>query len=119
GRSSTRRLALAGPGPPRRGLVAGRGRRRYRLQARAQRLDEIDDLRCGRTVRIVGSDDLLAGDLLLDRGEDALLLLVDILGGVEALDRGLLDEPARQLELGGSDLDQVDVEIGERAHLFG
>src|SRR5205814_10029730 len=94
----------------------GRGRRRGRRgcgrlgrglargEAGAQRFGQVDDLAAGRGLLPFRRHDLLARDLVVDRGEDALALLVLELGGVVAVFGDLLDQLQRELQLGLLDL---------------
>src|SRR6266446_4669672 len=67
---------------------------RLLLEARAQRFHEIDDL--SASLGRLGQRDLLALDLLLHRGLDALAHLVLVRGGIELLARLLLDQLLRE-----------------------
>src|SRR5207244_2090490 len=61
------------------------------LEAGAQRFHQIDNL--GAACRFLGHGDLLAFDLLLHRGLDALAYLVLVGAGIEGVGRLLLDQP--------------------------
>ncbi len=103
---------------PWRGVALGLARA-LGAQARAQRFDQVDHLRPGLRLVRLGGDDVLAGDLLVDRGEDALLLLVLEHRRVVGVLGDLLDQLHRQLELGRRDRDLLDVELLHRAHFVG
>jgi hypothetical protein len=68
---------------------------------------------------LVGDDDLLAGDLLVDRRQHALFLFVLVFARVVAVGRGLLDQLQRELQFGLLDVDLFDVQVAHRAHLVG
>src|ERR1700677_875991 len=89
-----RRLALLQGGG-----VAGAAR----IDARPQRLHQIDDVAAGGGGRRLGERDLLALDFFLNRSLDASLELVVILVRVEALGGQMVDELLRELELGLGD----------------
>src|SRR5581483_4095631 len=86
------------------GLLGLRRRGAFLLEARAQRLHH---------------GDLLALDLLLHRGLDALLHLVLVRGGVEGFGGLLLDQLARELELRVLDLGLGDLDVADLPHLVG
>jgi hypothetical protein len=85
-------------------------------QAGPKRLHQIDHL-AARGLFRPGGNDLASGNLLLDRGEDALLLFVDKPGGVIRFLGALLNQPQCQVELDICNIHQLDVQVIERAHL--
>src|SRR5581483_1853082 len=100
------------------GLLGLRRRRAFLLEARAQRLHQVDHL-APALRRFLGHGDLLALDLLLHRGLDALLHLVLVRGGVEGFGGLLLDQLARELQLGVLDLGLGDLDVADLPHLVG
>ena len=84
----------------------------------AQRLHEVDHLRAAPG-RLFGQGDLLALDLLLHGGLDALAHLVLVLRRVELVGRLLLDQLLRELELLRLDVGLRDVDVAQRAHFAG
>jgi hypothetical protein len=94
------------------------GRCLLAAEARAQRFHQVDDL----PARRLGSGrlgNLVAGDLPIDRAEDALLLLVDEGGGIVVVGGDLADQLQREAQLGLLDIDLLDVEVLHRTDLVG
>ncbi len=88
------------------------------LQARLQRLHEIDDLALRRLRR--RHRDLLAGDLLLDHRLRRLAVLVLVLGRIEGVGGELVDELHGEIDLGRLERHLVaPLDVAEVSHLVG
>src|SRR6266704_1451836 len=92
-----------------------RGRARFLVQARAQRLHEVDDLRAA--FGLLGHRDLLAFHFLLHRGFDPRAHFVGVQGGIEFVGSLLLDQLLGELELRVLHLGLRDLDLLHLPHL--
>src|SRR5579862_8319581 len=118
--SSASGLACGGLGNGPLGLLAlfeARRLRSARVDARAQRLHEIDHIAAGGRDRSLCERDLTALDLLLDGGFHSSLELIVVFVGIETFGGKMVDELLSELELGLGNLGRLDAQILEVAHL--
>src|SRR5262249_52534204 len=87
-------------------------------EAALQRFDEVDDLLARLGAR--GRDDLLAGGLAVDRGDQRRAVLVLVARGREGLLRELEHQLLREVDLAGLERDVLaELDLVEAAHLVG
>src|SRR5712691_1340383 len=94
-----------------------RGCAGFLVQARAQRLHEVDDLRAA--FGLFGHRDLLAFHFLLHRGFDPRAHFVGVQGGIEFVGSLLLDQLLRELQLRLLHFGLRDLDLLDRPHLAG